>query len=126
VLVVTGKPCWIGISGLFVWLDIVVLLHLSKSIRNARKGAKRGVRDVTESKRRNAAKILICLKTPEVSVGISTEAAKFFDTSFRMANAFRRAGRDSSFDLETAKGCHKVIDLAGRGGFAGFEVGLNT
>jgi hypothetical protein len=28
--------------------------------------------------------------------------------------------------LETAKGCHKVFDLAGRRGFAGFEVALNA
>src|ERR1700730_4736563 len=28
--------------------------------------------------------------------------------------------------LETAKGCHKVFDLAGRGGFAGFEGALNA
>jgi AcrR family transcriptional regulator len=28
--------------------------------------------------------------------------------------------------LETAKGCHEVVDLAGRRGFAGFEVALNA
>src|ERR1700758_3560531 len=28
--------------------------------------------------------------------------------------------------LETAKGCHKVFDLAGRRGFAGFKVTLNA
>jgi hypothetical protein len=28
--------------------------------------------------------------------------------------------------LETAKGCHKVFDLAGRRGFAGFEVALDA
>ena len=28
--------------------------------------------------------------------------------------------------LETSKGCHKVVDLAGRRGFAGFEVALNA
>src|ERR1700739_165709 len=28
--------------------------------------------------------------------------------------------------LETAKGCHKVFDLAGRRGFTGFEVALNA
>jgi hypothetical protein len=28
--------------------------------------------------------------------------------------------------LETAKGCHKVVDFAGRRGFAGFEVALNA
>jgi hypothetical protein len=28
--------------------------------------------------------------------------------------------------LELAKGCHKVLDLAGRRGFAGFEVLFNA
>ena len=28
--------------------------------------------------------------------------------------------------LETAKGCHKVLDLAGRRGSAGFEVAFNA
>ena len=32
----------------------------------------------------------------------------------------------ATFDLEVAKGCHKVLDLAGRRGFAGFEVALNA
>jgi hypothetical protein len=31
-----------------------------------------------------------------------------------------------TFDLEVAKSCHKVLDLAGRRGFAGFEVALNA
>jgi hypothetical protein len=28
--------------------------------------------------------------------------------------------------LEASKGCHKVLDLAGRRGFAGFKVALNA
>jgi hypothetical protein len=37
----------------------------------------------------------------------------------------RKTGLETA-RLETAKGCHKVIDLAGRGGFARFEVALNA
>ena len=31
-----------------------------------------------------------------------------------------------SAQLEIAKGCHKVFDLASRRGFTGFEVALNA
>jgi hypothetical protein len=34
--------------------------------------------------------------------------------------------RDLLFDLKTAKGRHKALDLAGRRGFAEFQVALNT
>jgi hypothetical protein len=30
------------------------------------------------------------------------------------------------FRLEIAKGCHKALDLAGRQGFAGFEIALDA
>jgi hypothetical protein len=34
--------------------------------------------------------------------------------------------RDLLFDLKTAEGRHKALNLAGRRGFAGFEVALNA
>jgi hypothetical protein len=48
-----------------------------------------------------------------------------------LAAALRYYGRDADFRkpivrLETAKGRHKVLDLASRRGFAGFEIALNT
>ena len=56
--------------------------------------------------------------------------------AFLAVVAFRGRGithyrRDAAFRkpivrLETAKGRHKVLDLASRRGFAGFEVALNA
>ena len=52
------------------------------------------------------------------------------DENFLVA-ASRHYGRDAAFRkpivrLETAKSRHKVLDLASRRGFAGFEVVLNA
>ena len=41
-----------------------------------------------------------------------------------MRSARKLGYRDAR--LETAKGCHKVLNLTGRRGFAGFEVALNA
>jgi hypothetical protein len=52
-------------------------------------------------------------------------------TEIVLVAASRHYGRDAAFRkpivrLETAKGRHKVLDLASRRGFAGFEVALNA
>jgi hypothetical protein len=52
-------------------------------------------------------------------------------TEIVLVAAKRQYGRDAAVRkpivrLETAKGRHKVLDLASRRGFAGFEVALNA
>jgi hypothetical protein len=98
--------------------------------RNAGKsiGAAIGVRGCSKKAQNENAKAVTLpgriLRVIMSSLGHSTKFA--LRTSPLCTERLRCRLQETNLRLETAKGRHKVLDLANRRGFAGFEVALNA